>query len=87
LSEVIAAISAAVTTGLVVATNLYVMWLCREASREGRAVQARFGMLPSVEIEGRHHGIKTGRCIHRKVAIDAGSSNPEMRKAAEVNVS
>jgi hypothetical protein len=56
MSQVIAAIWAAVTIGLVVSANLYVMWLCREASRQGRAVQAKFGMLPSVQIEGSHHG-------------------------------
>jgi len=54
MSEVIAAISAAVTSSVVVYANVSVKRLCRKASLEGRAVQARFGLLPSLKIERRH---------------------------------
>jgi len=54
VSEVIAAISAAVTSSVVVYANISVKRLCRKASLEGRAVQARFGLLPSLTIERRH---------------------------------
>jgi hypothetical protein len=53
VSEVIAAIVAAVTTGIAVYANVHVMRLCRMASREGRAVHATFGLLPSVRIDER----------------------------------
>jgi hypothetical protein len=52
MSSIIVVYSTAVTTTIVGLTNLYVIRLCREASRQGRAVRAKFGMLPSVEIEG-----------------------------------
>ena len=51
MGDVIAAISAAVTTGIAVAANIHVMRLCRKASREGRAVEAKFGLLPSIKID------------------------------------
>lgn len=50
MSVVIAAIPAAVTSGVVVYANIGVMRLCRQASRDGCAVQARFGLLPSLKI-------------------------------------
>jgi hypothetical protein len=50
VSEVIAAITAAMTTGIAAAANIHVMRLCRQASRDGRAVEARFGLFPSIKI-------------------------------------
>jgi hypothetical protein len=55
MTEVIAAISAAMTTAIAVYANVHVMRLCRKASREGCAVEARFGLLPSLKIDQRHH--------------------------------
>jgi hypothetical protein len=54
MSEVIVAIPAAVTTSIALCANLHVMWLCRKASREGVAIEAKFGLFPSVKIERRH---------------------------------
>jgi hypothetical protein len=41
------------TTGIAVAANIHVMRLSRQALREGRAVEAKFGLLPSIKIEAR----------------------------------
>jgi hypothetical protein len=56
MTEVIAAIAAAMTTATAAYANVHVMRLCRKASREGRDIQARFGPIPSVKIEGRPRG-------------------------------
>lgn len=53
MSAVIVAYSAAVTTSIGVCANVYVMVLCRKALRDGCAVQARLGLLPSFKIERR----------------------------------
>jgi hypothetical protein len=55
VSTVIVAVSAAVTTGINVYANVHVMRLCRKASRDGLAVEARFGLLPSLKIGRRTH--------------------------------
>lgn len=51
MTEVIAAVSAAVTTVTFAATNLYVMRACQQASRTGRSVRGKFGLSPSLEID------------------------------------
>ena len=51
MSNVIAAVMAAMTTGIAVAANVHVMRLSCMALREGLTVEARFGLLPSIKIE------------------------------------
>jgi len=56
MTEVIAATTAAMTAMIAVYANVHVMRLCRKALRDGHDVQARFGLIPSVKIQGRCDG-------------------------------